>query len=137
MIRLRKQHPVLRQQRFLHSQARARDGLPDLFWRRPDGSAPTEADWADPDWRALCVELRTASDTPDYAASDDVVFAIFNPGAAVEVVLPDLPPGMVWESLLDTSDPAAGENLLTAASIMVPANCVLAFAHRATGKEPS
>ena len=137
LIRLRKVHPVLRQQRFLHSQARARDGLPDLFWRRPEGAAPTEADWADPSWRALCVELRTASATPDYAASDDVVFAIFNAGEAVKVVLPDLPTGMVWESLLDSTDPTAGENVFTAASITVPADSVLAFAHRAAGKEPS
>jgi hypothetical protein len=54
----------------------------------------------------LCVEVRTSSDTPDYAASDDVVFIVFNAGDAVEVTLPDLPPGRCWELLLDTTRPA-------------------------------
>jgi len=128
LTRLRRDHPVLRQRLFLHSRPRAKDGLPDLFWRLPTGAVPTPADWQNPDWRALCVEIRTSSETPDYAASDDVVFAVFNAGDAVDVTLPDCPPGLGWQGILDTTDPDAGPNCLAMATISAPANCVLAFA---------
>lgn len=125
---LRRDHPVLRQRLFLHSLPRHRDGLPDLFWRLPGGRAPMRKDWHDPGWKVLCVEIRTSSSTPDYAASDDVVFAVFNAGEAVEVTLPDCPEGLCWESILDTSDPEAGPTCLTTPTLTAPANCVLAFA---------
>jgi glycogen operon protein len=43
LIRLRRQHPVLRQRLFLHSRPRKKDGLPDLFWLLPDGRSPEPA----------------------------------------------------------------------------------------------
>jgi glycogen operon protein len=125
---LRRAHPVLRQRLFLHSRPRDRDGLADLFWRLPDGRAPDTADWQNPDWKALCAEIRTSSDTPDYAASDDVIFAVFNAGDAVEVRLPGSPDGLVWEAILDTTDPEAGPNCLTTDTITAPAQSVLVFA---------
>ncbi len=125
---LRRDHPVLRQRLFLHSRPRTRDGLADLFWRLPGGQVPTGEDWHDPAWKALCVEIRTSSATPDYAASDDVVFAVFNAGEAIDVHLPDCAPGLCWESILDTSDPEAGPTCLTTPTLTAPANCVLAFA---------
>ena len=128
---LRRDHPVLRQRLFLHSRPRTRDGLADLFWRLPSGQVPKREDWHDPDWKALCVEIRTSSATPDYAASDDVVFAVFNAGAAVDVKLPDCPDGLCWESILDTSEPEAGRTCMTTPTLTAPANCVLAFARTA------
>ena len=133
---MRRRHPVLRQRLFLHSRPRTRDGLPDLFWRLPDGTAPTEADWKDPDWRTLCVEIRTSSETPDYAASDDVVFAVFNASAETMVKLPECPEGMVWEAILDTTTPEAGPNVLAQRTITAPAQSVLAVARAPVRKEP-
>jgi pullulanase/glycogen debranching enzyme len=49
MIAFRRNHPILRQQRFLHARERALDGLEDLFWWRPDGTPMTQADWDDPE----------------------------------------------------------------------------------------
>ena len=135
LTKLRRTHPVLRQRLFLHSRPRAKDGLPDLFWRLPEGRAPNGDDWHDPEWKALCVEIRTSSETPDYAASEDVIFAVFNAGDAVDVALPDCPPHMVWEAILDTTDPTAGRNCVTGREIKAPANCVLAFARTSDGKE--
>ncbi len=135
LTKLRRTHPVLRQRLFLHSRPRAKDGLPDLFWRLPDGRAPARADWHDPDWKTLCVEIRTSSFTPDYAASDDVIFAVFNAGEAVRVTLPDCPGHLVWEAILDTTEPDAGRNCVTGRQITAPANSVLAFCRAPNGKE--
>jgi isoamylase len=125
---LRRAHPVLRQRLFLHSRPRSRDNLPDLYWRKPDGSVPEEGDWHDPAWQALCVEIRTSSGTPDYAASDDVVFAVFNAGETVEVQLPECPEGLIWEEILDTTRPDAGPNCQTTQTVLAPARSVLAYA---------
>ncbi len=128
LTRIRREHPVLRQKLFLHSRPRRKDGMPDVVWRLPDGAPPEPSDWQDAARKTLCVELRTSSETPDYDASDDVIFAIFNAGDEVEVVLPDLSEGLVWENILDTAEPGAGPNCVTGSSVTAPAHCVLAYA---------
>lgn len=135
LTRLRRSHPVLRQGLFLHSRPRAKDGLPDLFWRLPDGTPPKSKNWQDPTWKALCVEIRTSSETPEYAASDNVVFAIFNAGHEIDVTLPDCPDGRVWELILDTTDPDAGRACVPGSIIKTPASSVLAFTHTPLGKD--
>ncbi|MEM1387467.1 MAG: glycogen debranching protein GlgX [Pseudomonadota bacterium] len=127
LLRLREEHPVLRQRLFLHSRPRRRDGLADLFWHLPDGSVPTPADWNDAGWKTLCVEIRTSSDTPDYDASDDVIFAVFNAGGEQEVVLPPCAKGYVWEVVIDTTQPDAGPHNPLNGTLIAPANAVLAL----------
>ena len=119
---------MLRQRLFLHSRPRRSDGIPDLFWRLPDGSPPTEADWGRADWRCLCVEVRTSSATPDYPASDDVVFLVLNGGAATEVHLPDPGEHAVWEKVLDTARPGDGTVALKPGPVAVAASSVAVFA---------
>ncbi|MBV0911761.1 glycogen debranching protein GlgX [Rhodobacteraceae bacterium ASV31] len=128
LTRIRREHPVLRQRLFLHSRPRRKDGIPDVVWRLPDGTAPEPRDWHNPGWKALCVEIRTSYGTPDYAASDDVIFAVFNAGGEVEVTLPVLPDGLVWENILDTAEPEAGPNCVTSDIVRVPSEAVLAYA---------
>lgn len=125
---LRKRHPVLRQKLFLHSRARANDGIADLFWRKPDGTAPTQKDWEDPLWKTLCVEVRTSSGTPEYAASDDVLFLTFNAGRVAKVKMPDCPPGTGWELILNTCAPEDGAVCLTSQETMIDATSVCVFA---------
>ena len=105
LAEIRRAHPVLRQRLFLHSRPRSKDGLPDLFWRRADGAAPSPAEWQDPAFKTICVEIRAASDTPAYSMTEDVIFGVFNAGAGCEVVLPDAPSGRYWSWLLDTDQP--------------------------------
>jgi isoamylase len=117
---------VLRQRLFLHSRPRDTDGIPDLFWRRADGMAPSSEDWHDPAWRTLCVEIRAASATPTYSMSDDVVFVVFNGGEAAAVTLPEPQKGRGWRWLLDTTlevDPCTVVGTL----VDVPAQCVAVF----------
>ena len=125
---LRRHHSVLRQRLFLHSRARAKDGIPDLFWRLPDGRRPEPRDWQNHDWTALCVEIRTSSGTPDYAASDDVLFMVFNAGGDTEVRLSDPGEGFAWEQTLNTADPEAGALCVTGDSVRVAGQSVAVFA---------
>ena len=107
MIRFRKDHPILRQKRWLHARERLIDGVPDLFWRNPDGTQMTDEDWAATDRDALIAEMRTASGTPEYAALETAVMLVFNRGKAFQFTLPKAPEGMVWVRHLDTADPTA------------------------------
>ena len=127
LVALRRDHPVLRQTRFLHARARQSDGKPDVYWRKPDGTPPTARDWQNPGWNTLCVEVRTSFETPAYAASDDVLFLTFNVGEATPVVLPECPPGKTWELVLDTANPEDGPVCVTGAQTTVQANSVCVF----------
>jgi isoamylase len=45
LIRLRKEHPVLRLERYLLGEERKGSGLPDVWWFRADGRRMTRRDW--------------------------------------------------------------------------------------------
>ncbi len=119
---IRRRHPVLRQRRFLHAMTRGADGLPDVIWRRPDGSVPRPEDWHNPSFRCLCVELRTAAEGG--GTTEDAIFAVFNQGPSVPLILPDTAPA--WRLILDTvhldAKPAVVKGPLEA-----PAHSVLVF----------
>jgi len=128
---LRRDYPVLRQRRFLHARARASDGLPDVIWRRADGSPPAPEDWHDPAFRCLGLELRGSSEAE--GADCTPLFAVFNLGAARRVALPQTVPG--WRLVLDTTRPEAGPEAVSE-SLEVPADSVLVFAATASPGEP-
>ena len=128
-IAFRKAHPILRQRRFLHSQPREQDGLPDLFWRRADGQPMTHHDWADPAGRLLAVELRMASGTPAHAALPGAIFLVFNNGPATVVRLPESTRTGHWRRRFDTArdampdDPAARTEAIAAESVVAFVLC--------------
>ncbi|WP_265501546.1 glycogen debranching protein GlgX [Paracoccus beibuensis] len=125
VIAFRQAHPILRQKRFLHSQPREQDGLPDLFWRRADGHPMTPADWNDPDGRLLAAEMRMARGTPPYAALPGAVFVVINNGSDARVHLPDAPDGQ-WHRRLDSA--ADGEVDFPAIAVEpIAAESVVAF----------
>ncbi|MCR8547270.1 glycogen debranching protein GlgX [Salipiger sp. P9] len=105
LIAFRKAHPILRQNRFLHSQPRKVDGVPDLFWWRPDGTEMTRSDWTNGHLHVLCAEFRMASGTPRYAQAEEAIYLAFNAGEAVDLVLPALPAGFQWVRHIDTAQP--------------------------------
>jgi len=127
LSRLRRDNKVLRQTRFLHSRPRSKDGKPDVFWRLPDGTPPAREEWEDPNTQAICVELRTSSTTPPYAASDDVIFLVFNSGTAIDVKLPPCAPDWTWEKTLDTATPSDGPVCIFGRDVPVAATSVCVF----------
>ena len=120
LIGLRRDHPVLRQTRFLHSRERD-DGLRDVIWRRADGNEPSSGDWHDSGFRCLGVELRMAAEGPDAA---DALFIVFNGGAATRLILPPTAPK--WRCLLDTTRPLMAAHSLGPV-LDLPAQAVLVF----------
>lgn len=126
---IRRAMPVLRQRRFLHGRARAADGLPDVIWRRADGTLPRPEDWHDPAFRCLCVELRMAAEAEE--ADEDAAFAVFNAGPEVALHLPDTAPDWYW--VLDTTRPEAAA-AIAQAPLAAPAQSVLLFTSHPAGE---
>ena len=121
LVALRAGHPVLRQRHFLHARKRQGDNLADVIWRRADGQTPEPAQWHDPSFRCLGVELRMAAEGPP---GRDAIFAIFNAGPAQVLTLPDTAAG--WRLTLDTTRPEVAEQIAKS-GMQVPANSVLVF----------
>ncbi len=128
LTRLRRDHPVLRQRLFLHALPRGKDGIPDLYWRKPGGETPTPEDWHDPHWRTLCVEMRASSFTPGYSMTDDVIFAVFNADGRAEVHLPEGMPGKAWIQILDTAHPEQGDTPVVGQAVQIAPQSVAVFA---------
>ncbi len=127
MIALRREHPILRQKRFLHSEPREADGKPDLFWWRADGQAMTPADWQDPGLSYVAVELRTASGTPAYDDLEYALFLVFNAGDALTVTLPPVPPGQRWVFEATSSQPRRGSMGIKGKSVKITDHSVAIF----------
>jgi isoamylase len=125
IIAFRRRHPILRQKRFLHSRSRAVDGKEDLFWRRADGAAMTEADWNNPAQKLVAVEMRMAEGTPAYAALEYALFAVFNVGGPGTVVLPEPPGGQRWVRHVDTDRPGAAPVAVEGGTVAVAGDCVV------------
>ena len=127
MIAFRKAHPILRQKLFLHSRERALDGFEDLFWWREDGQPMSQEDWTDVERRVLCVEMRTASGTPPYAASEMAIFGVFNAGSVIRVEIPAPPEGTRWVCQIDTSEYGHPSTGPVGGSMLCPAETILAL----------
>lgn len=127
LIQFRRNHPILRQKLFLHSKARAADGKADVLWWHSTGRRMTPADWEDPALAHICVEMRTASDTPAYADVEYALFLVFNAGAALDVALPPAPDGQVWSRRINTATPDAPPERLSMGRMAVAPHSVSAL----------
>ncbi|WP_444451612.1 glycogen debranching protein GlgX [Rhodobacter capsulatus] len=132
LVRLRRDHPVLRQTRFLHAKVRAQDGIRDLIWRLPSGAELSSQDWHDSHSRCLCAEVRGAAEGQPGLAAQEAMFAVFNAGGTLEVHLPEGD----WRLLVDTADPARPEALHPAAVTCVAAQSVQLFIRSTARQEP-
>jgi glycogen operon protein len=106
LIALRRAHPVFRRRRFLAGAEAA-----ELGWHTPDGTAMTNADWADANARALGIYLDGADDpdrAPDGGAlvDDDFMVLVNAWWQPLDFVIPATRPGQMWYGELDTFDPA-------------------------------
>lgn len=108
VIAFRREHPILRQKRFLHAGTRMVDGQTDILWRRADGQRMTEDDWNKSELRFLGVELRMARGTPPYEPQHGALYLIFNAGGRARVTLPETKPGQQWAKAIDTSTQPEG-----------------------------
>ena len=103
-------HPVFQRQRFLQGRPTGSTQLKDLTWLQPDGHEMTEADWANPELRALGLQL--AGDAIEERGAhgersvDDTFVLLLNAQETpVSFVLPIDQDMLDWELVLCTDGP--------------------------------
>ncbi len=99
LVALRRAHPSLRSDRYLHGRVELAPGLTDVAWFDPDGEPVSAEAWNDPQGRALA--LRRACHTEQ---SIDVTLVVFNAGTDTkQFTLPQ--PQFIWRRALDSAVP--------------------------------
>jgi isoamylase len=113
LIRLRRDHPVLRRRRYLQGRPvrGADDQLGDVAWFTPGGEEMTEQDWDAGSTQSLTVFLNggaiTESDRRGQPIRDDSFLLLFNASPnELEFAVPPARYGDVWQAVLDTALPA-------------------------------
>ena len=103
LVELRRQHPSLRGNRFLHGQAELTPGISDISWFNEGGGNMEPADWQDHTRRYLA--LRRAAVGRD--GRIDISLLLLNASATdMPFTLPK--PDCPWHLAVDSADPAPG-----------------------------
>jgi glycogen operon protein len=100
LIRLRKDHPALRADRFLTGRPVGDSVYPDVEWRSPDGPMQP-GDWNNPAAVALAMVL--ADPEGDARAPGRVALVFHRGDVPVRLVLPTCHEGHGWRTVLDTA----------------------------------
>jgi glycogen operon protein len=111
VIRLRRDHPVLRRQTFLRGAELKESGLPDVWWFRPDGRKMTRRDWQAGE-HVLGVfvngqEITEPGPRGEHVADDSFVLLFNAYHEDVEFMLPRRRFGAQWTLELSTAQPEA------------------------------
>jgi isoamylase len=106
LLRLRRQHPVLRQDRFFAGRPVHVDGTKDLAWFGPDGREMDHERWHDPSLRTLQMYLHAVlPDGAGHHVDESVLVVVQGAGSPVGVRLPGLPWAsryrLLWDSAFD------------------------------------
>jgi isoamylase len=129
VMALRKQHPLLRENRFLFGDREVLPGLYDIGWFDEQGEPLTIEAWQDHEGRAFT--LRRAG--PGLNGETEVLLMMLNASSAAMRFAPP-PPHLEWHVLLDTADPEAPPAPLAAPDVEVAAHSVVVLAAQPTGE---
>ncbi len=115
LIRIYHNHPVLRRHHFFRGRQIPGTSIKDLYWLRAEGQEMTEADWHNPNIRAIGLRLDGHAirevDERGNPIIDDTLLIIFNAySEPLPFVLPDYVSGGQWELLIDTRDVKVSTN---------------------------
>ena len=110
VIRIWKDHPVLRRRKFFQGRRIRGAEVLDIAWLDPSGREMTDATWSSPDVRCLGVRLNGDAigevDERGERIAGDSLPLLFNAGETpVSFVLPVANAEERWETLIDTADP--------------------------------
>ncbi|MFC6008782.1 glycogen debranching protein GlgX [Angustibacter luteus] len=98
LLRLRREHPALRQRQFFGGRPRHEDGTLDLGWFAADGSVMDDSHWHDPRTRVLQAFLQGR------ATGDRSLLLVLNGAPAdLEVTLPGEPWATSYDLLWDST----------------------------------
>ena len=112
LIRIWKDHPVLRRRKFFQGRRIRGADVLDIAWLDPSGREMTDDTWSSPDVRCLGVRLNgDAIDEVDERGArivGDTLLLLLNAAdQPIAFTLPVMSPEERWETLIDTSDPWA------------------------------
>ena len=131
LAEVRREHPALRDDRFLTGEAIS-SPLPDVEWRRADGGPLSPHDWDDPHGAALQMVL--ASVLADGGV--DRASVLINRGAdALPARLPEPRDGQAWRIAADSAAPER-EEPLDGTQLALPARSVLLLVETPTKRRP-
>jgi isoamylase len=125
MIALRRDHPLLRETRFLVGDREVLPGLFDVGWFDERGEPLTIEAWQDPEGRAFT--LRRAG--PGRNGETEVLLMMLNASADVLRFMPP-PPHLEWHVLVDSADPDAAPHPLAQTEVDVAAHALVVLAAR-------
>ena len=119
LIRIWKEHPVLRRRKFFQGRRIRGAEVLDIAWLDPSGREMTDEMWSSPDVRCLGVRLNgDAIDEVDERGeriTGDTLVLLLNAGeSAIPFALPAARREERWEMLVDTADPWLPPRRLTA-----------------------
>ena len=128
----RRDHPCLRQTRFLHGAIRPHDNLPDVEWVDFNG---TPLPWRDPGLSNIGLILRGSAETLVDERNTDMVYLVFNRGEKDEqITLPAVPDDTHWVRAIDTASVDQFPFCDTGPGAMtIEANSVVALVARRNG----
>jgi isoamylase len=129
VIALRKQHPLLRETRFLFGDREVLPGLYDIGWFDERGFPLTIEAWQDPEGRALT--LRRAG--PGLDGKTEVLLMMLNASGGTLRFAPPAP-HLEWHVLLDTADPDAPPHPLAVPELEVAGHGLVMLAARPVGE---
>ncbi|MQS07358.1 glycogen-debranching protein [Streptomyces sp. IF17] len=105
MLAFRAAHPALRPVGFYTSADTNGNGMGQLEWFTPAGTAPSSAYWNDPDSHALAWRI----DGTEFADPNSALYIAYNGwSGGVDFTLPSAGPGKQWYRVTDTSNWAEG-----------------------------
>ena len=119
LIRIWKDHPVLRRRKFFQGRRIRGADVLDIAWLDPSGREMTDETWNSPDVRCLGVRLNgDAIDEVDERGArivGDTLLLLLNAAEQpIAFTLPMTAPEERWETLIDTADPWAPARRLRA-----------------------
>ena len=119
VIRIWKEHPVLRRRKFFQGRRIRGADVLDIAWLDPSGREMTDSTWSSPDVRCLGVRLNGDAihelDERGDRIIGDTLLMMLNAGEQpIAFTLPAAAPEERWETLLDTADPWAPPRRLRA-----------------------
>jgi glycogen operon protein len=135
LIALRRQHPMLRDTRFLHGEMDVLPGVKDVGWFDERGEPLTSDAWHDPEARALT--LRRAG--PDSDGETEVLLLMHN-GSHVDLTFAPPTPPLEWNVLADSTNPDVPAHRLDGNTLRVGAHgfvLLVARAPRARSTTPA
>jgi glycogen operon protein len=130
-LRLRREHPALRQRHWFEGRPTMRGGPKDLAWLHPSGREMTGGDWHDPSLRTLSMFVLgrpLRSPGPRGEQQTDASFVLwFHSGAdPVDVLLPENPWVHAGEVALSTDpDLPVGTRVEAGGSMRLGGECVV------------